>query len=300
MSKEYIAISEENTDKIISDQIDIYHGLQRKAQRFLRISIAVLTASVSLASLLITIILRGDIEIKSPAHYYNQTILSGAGDGEAALGLLIISLTGLIAIVISFIIALASLDTARSVLTDYSIYPYISGKTDQPAQLVSVKGKTNDVKSTVAELNDQAIRDMNSDIKMAYEYLTYSLLGLFTGAIAIISGYFAQIKIARMIAAMIFLIIMSISLNKALWGVLDIQTEKAQEKIERIDNGLRKVRKLITIAGGVGLFLLLSLFVLYFLDYLIFPLIIAVVVTTILFVPVIWTEAQERSLKQIL
>ena len=264
MSEKRIAVfSRSNAKEVIKNQIRIYHGLQRKAHRVLRLIVAALAVSAALIQAFSSGIIGENFEVRGTTYYYNETFSSTSAEGEIQ-GLIIVTLIGFILTTSSLIFTMIGLAEIMKVITSYGVYPYLPNQRDLKLQLASVENNVSMAKSNAAKLNSQILSNMEANLVAAYRYLTFAISGLIAGLIAVVAGYFAEVQIARLISYFIFGISMSMLSAKTISSLIEIKTNKAVNRLNTIDNTISKttnivlltvVAAVVVIPAGIALFL---------------------------------------------
>jgi hypothetical protein len=266
MSERQLRIfSESNAEETLRDQIQVYHGLRRRAQSLLRLIVAVLAVSVTFMSVVLSGIFETDISIESFEYYYNQAATAVSVGDNTLIALVLVYIIGFVFTFASIFYLLSGVMDVISV-TGYGIHPYTSGYVAEDTEMVSISGEDSKAKSDCIERNSRIISDMHTKSIKSYKHFGYSIILLTFGIVFAASAHFAEIELAQSLASTVFVFSFALVLSKAIARFLNrnIRTYDARKTIEDVDDKMSKITKffvryvpvaLVTISTGIIMYL---------------------------------------------
>lgn len=300
MSEDQLHVfSESNAEQRLTDQIEVYHGLQRRAQSLLRLIVAILAVTVTLISAGLSGFLKTDFSIKSFEYYYSQTVPAAASGGDTLTALLAVYTIGILFIFASVFFAISGINSIISV-TEYGIKPYMPGYVAEDVKMIPVDSQATGAKLYCIEINSKIISKMHAKSMESYKYFGLTIMLLVVGITSVASAHFADIELAEYIVSVLFLISLSILVMKPVTYFLNIRTSAAMERLEKIDVGMSKITKFVLNTASFMFISIISGLILYLFEYLTQPLIwfASSMVFVLLFIgALIDAERKQREIK---
>jgi len=297
--KKYFITSESDQRDLLSNQVEIYHGLQKRATTLLRLIVAILAVSATLVSAIISQVVGGNIGIKSAPYYLNQTVSAARNSGDVSVAVILLFIEGFIISSVAIFIGIYGIGSVLEVLTSNGLHPFVPHHTEK-GELVSV-GEDNVSKSATATItyNSQILSSMSSSLKEGYTALVGSVVALSIGLLCSVLAYFAQLEEIQLIATALLGVSITYIISEIITSNVEYRAEKTKERIETVDKILSKVNKTAIAVATLFLIILPLASILFLLDatlYLIAATLGVLSLSLLIHLPLIHSEYAEDNI----